>query len=83
MARGAALRHTGHMTSIARPGFVDAPTRFVFFTGKGGVGKTSLSTATAIALGATALVSADGAFDEVPGLAVVRLDAEDVVERLT
>jgi ATP-dependent Clp protease ATP-binding subunit ClpA len=27
-----------------------APTRFLFFTGKGGVGKTSLSTAAAIAL---------------------------------
>lgn len=39
--------------------------------------------ASAIAMGATALVSADGAFDEVPGLAVVRLDADDVVERLT
>ena len=31
-------------------GFLGAPTRFLFFTGKGGVGKTSLSTATAIAL---------------------------------
>ncbi len=30
--------------------FVDAPSRFLFFTGKGGVGKTSLACATAIAL---------------------------------
>jgi hypothetical protein len=34
----------------APPGFLVAPTRFLFFTGKGGVGKTSLSTATAITL---------------------------------
>ena len=32
------------------PGFLSSPTRFLFFTGKGGVGKTSLSTAAAIAL---------------------------------
>jgi arsenite/tail-anchored protein-transporting ATPase len=32
------------------PGFVSAPTRFLFFTGKGGVGKTSLAGAAAIAL---------------------------------
>ena len=30
--------------------FVQSPTRFLFFTGKGGVGKTSLACATAIAL---------------------------------
>ena len=38
------------MDTPQRPGFATAPTRFLFFTGKGGVGKTSLSTATAIAL---------------------------------
>ena len=30
--------------------FLDAPSRFLFFTGKGGVGKTSLACASAIAL---------------------------------
>ena len=34
----------------AEPGFLTHPTHFLFFTGKGGVGKTSLSTATALAL---------------------------------
>ena len=29
---------------------LDHPTRYLFFTGKGGVGKTSLATATAVAL---------------------------------
>ena len=39
------IHHTGtHMN------WLNQPTRFLFFTGKGGVGKTSLSTATAIAL---------------------------------
>ena len=62
------------MTSTARPGFADAPTRFVFFTGKGGVGKTSLSTATAIALADAGLrvllVSTDAAsnLDEMLGV---------------
>ena len=31
-------------------GFIEHPTRYLFFTGKGGVGKTSLATATAIAM---------------------------------
>lgn len=56
------------------PGFASAPTRFLFFTGKGGVGKTSLSTATAIRLAdegrRVLLVSTDTAtnLDEILGL---------------
>ncbi|MBH2042271.1 MAG: arsenical pump-driving ATPase [Comamonadaceae bacterium] len=56
------------------PGFLRAPTRFVFFTGKGGVGKTSLSTAAAIALADAGrrvlLVSTDAAsnLDEMLGM---------------
>ena len=42
--------HAEHMNAQTLPGFATRPTRFLFFTGKGGVGKTSLSTATAIAL---------------------------------
>src|SRR5690606_7561362 len=42
--------HAVFMSTITLPGFATAPTRFLFFTGKGGVGKTSLSTATAIAI---------------------------------
>lgn len=55
-------------------GFSTAPTRFVFFTGKGGVGKTSLSTATALALADAGrrvlLVSTDAAsnLDEMLGV---------------
>jgi arsenite-transporting ATPase len=53
--------------------FVDAPSRFLFFTGKGGVGKTSLACASAIALAdrgrRVLLVSTDPAsnLDEVLG----------------
>ncbi|MDZ4238936.1 MAG: TRC40/GET3/ArsA family transport-energizing ATPase, partial [Hydrogenophaga sp.] len=56
------------------PGFASAATRFLFFTGKGGVGKTSLSTATAIALADAGqrvlLVSTDAAsnLDEMLGV---------------
>ena len=53
---------------------IEHPTRFLFFTGKGGVGKTSLSTATALALAdlgrRVLLVSTDAAsnLDEMLGV---------------
>ncbi|MDM5181345.1 arsenical pump-driving ATPase, partial [Massilia sp. DJPM01] len=56
------------------PGFLDRPTRHLFFTGKGGVGKTSLSTATALNLADAGsrvlLVSTDAAsnLDEMLGI---------------
>jgi arsenite-transporting ATPase len=64
------------MNSATRvsPGFLAAPTRFLFFTGKGGVGKTSLSAAAAIALAddglRVLLVSTDAAsnLDEMLGV---------------
>jgi arsenite/tail-anchored protein-transporting ATPase len=55
-------------------GFLDDPNRYLFFTGKGGVGKTSLSTATALALADAGkhvlLVSTDAAsnLDEMLGV---------------
>lgn len=64
----------GHSPNADLPGFATAPTRFLFFTGKGGVGKTSLSTATAIALAdqglKVLLVSTDAAsnLDEMLGV---------------
>jgi arsenite-transporting ATPase len=57
--------------------FLDAPSRFLFFTGKGGVGKTSLACASAIALAdrgrCVLLVSTDPAsnLDEVLGQQLV------------
>jgi arsenite-transporting ATPase len=54
--------------------FLKAPPKYLFFTGKGGVGKTSLSTATAIALAdaqkSVLLVSTDAAsnLDEMLGV---------------
>ncbi len=57
-------------------GFLDHPTRHLFFTGKGGVGKTSLSTAAALALADAGkrvlLVSTDAAsnLDEMLGIAL-------------
>ena len=54
--------------------FLEQPTRYLFFTGKGGVGKTSLARASAIALAdeglKVLLVSTDPAsnLDEVLGL---------------
>ena len=59
-------------TALAR--FLESPTRFLFFTGKGGVGKTSLACAAAIALAdggrRVLLVSTDPAsnLDEVLGV---------------
>ena len=56
------------------PGFLDRPTRHLFFTGKGGVGKTSLSTAAALTLADAGkkvlLVSTDAAsnLDEMLGV---------------
>jgi len=56
--------------------FLDHPTRHLFFTGKGGVGKTSLSTATALRLADAGrrvlLVSTDAAsnLDEMLGIAL-------------
>jgi arsenite/tail-anchored protein-transporting ATPase len=58
----------------ARIGFIDRPTRHLFFTGKGGVGKTSLSTAAALTLADAGrkvlLVSTDAAsnLDEMLGI---------------
>ncbi len=55
-------------------GFLEHPTRHLFFTGKGGVGKTSLSTAAALALADAGrkvlLVSTDAAsnLDEMLGI---------------
>ena len=55
-------------------GFLDQPTRHLFFTGKGGVGKTSLSTATSLQLADVGkkvlLVSNDAAsnLDEMLGI---------------
>ncbi len=63
----------------APPGFLVAPTRHLFFTGKGGVGKTSLSTATALALADAGkkvlLVSTDAAsnLDEMLRIALRNL----------
>ena len=55
-------------------GFLDRPSRYLFFTGKGGVGKTSLSTAAALTLADAGkkvlLVSTDAAsnLDEMLGI---------------
>jgi arsenite-transporting ATPase len=57
-----------------QPGLLQQPTRHLFFTGKGGVGKTSVSTATALALADAGqrvlLVSTDAAsnLDEMLGV---------------
>ena len=65
---------TAPHASTVSLGLLAQPTRFLFFTGKGGVGKTSLSTATAIALADSGrkvlLVSTDAAsnLDEMLGV---------------
>jgi len=70
---GQAVPHDAESGGI---GFVTHPTRYLFFTGKGGVGKTSLSTAAALTLadaGARVLlVSTDAAsnLDEMLGIAL-------------
>lgn len=62
------------LTQPSAMGFLKHPTRYMFFTGKGGVGKTSLSTATALALADAGrrvlLVSTDAAsnLDEMLGI---------------
>ena len=66
----------GSAPSPTPPGFLDRPTRYLFFTGKGGVGKTSLSAAAALALADSGrrvlLVSTDAAsnLDEMLGIAL-------------
>jgi arsenite/tail-anchored protein-transporting ATPase len=65
------MSHTAKLNPIAQ--LLEEPTRFLFFTGKGGVGKTSLACASAIALAdrgkRVLLVSTDPAsnLDEVLG----------------
>jgi arsenite-transporting ATPase len=54
--------------------FLDQPPRFLFFTGKGGVGKTSIACASAVQLAATGsrvlLVSTDPASNAVFGITI-------------
>jgi arsenite-transporting ATPase len=65
---------TGDGAVAPLPGFLNSPTRFLFFTGKGGVGKTSVSCASALALAdrgkSVLLVSTDAAsnLDEILGV---------------
>ena len=62
------------MNKMSGPELPTRATRYLFFTGKGGVGKTSLSTATALALSdggkSVLLVSTDAAsnLDEMLGI---------------
>jgi arsenite-transporting ATPase len=70
-SRGTQIDYMSHMN---QPAFLVSPPRFLFFTGKGGVGKTSLSASTALALAdegkRVLLVSTDAAsnLDEILGV---------------
>ena len=72
-----------------RLGLLQEPPRHLFFTGKGGVGKTSLACATAIALSASNLDEMLGVplgdnprpVPSVPNLAAMNIDPEAAVER--
>jgi arsenite-transporting ATPase len=63
-----------HWLRAGTPSFLERPTRYLFFTGKGGVAKTSLSTAAALAFADAGkevlLVSTDAAsnLDEMLGI---------------
>jgi arsenite/tail-anchored protein-transporting ATPase len=67
---------SGSHAEVQAPGFLTQATRHLFFTGKGGVGKTSLSTAAALTLAdggrQVLLVSTDAAsnLDEMLGIAL-------------
>ena len=71
------------------PGFLSTPARHLFFTGKGGVGKTSLSTAAALALADSGkqvlLVSTDAAsnLDEMLGIELRNTGSRNATGRLT
>jgi arsenite/tail-anchored protein-transporting ATPase len=74
---------------VRPPGFLADPPRFVFFTGKGGVGKTSIACATALALAdggkSVLLVSTDPAsnLDEILNVPLSNLPvAVPAAERL-
>jgi arsenite-transporting ATPase len=59
--------------------FIQSPTRFLFFTGKGGVGKTSLACATAIALadaGRSVLLASTDPASNLEEVLNVKLGAE-------
>ncbi len=74
MNRPAVPANATSVHAAVRLGLLAHPTRFLFFTGKGGVGKTSLSSATAVALADSGrrvlLVSTDPAsnLDEMLGV---------------
>jgi arsenite/tail-anchored protein-transporting ATPase len=79
VVRSGGIPGRGSVQTWLKPGqigFLDHPTRHLFFTGKGGVGKTSLSTAAALTLADAGkkvlLVSTDAAsnLDEMLGIAL-------------